>query len=598
MALDARSFGIGRRAPALLWACAAAALAIYAFGFADGYVLRVLTLTGAYAIMAMGYQFVFGHLGALSLAQGTFFGVGAYAAALLGLRAGTPYLFNVAAAVLVAVVLAALIAVPVRRLRSHYFALATLGIAEVVLIGARNWQALTGGGDGLAGVPGMALFGIAVPRGWGEFAVVWAVAGLLALLAWRLQRGLPARIRTLAREDPIAAAAAGIDSGRLRFDAFLLSAAYGAVAGALAVPVVRVISPEVVEFKVMVACLAITVVGGRTAIAGAFVGALLLYPLPEWFRFLEDHYLIAYGGVLLAAVLLAPEGIAGLAGRLASASPPAPAVSPVAIAAAAAAAARRSGRHDEAALEARDLSKRFGGLTALDGVSLRIEPGEIVGLIGPNGAGKTTLANIVTGQYAADAGRVTLGERRLSGLPAFRIARLGVARTFQTPALAGGLSALDNVAAARGAADRSGGPTARLARAQAEAAAALERAGAGRSGDAPVAAMPHALRRRVELARALALEPRFVVLDEPAAGLSEEEVAALAGTLRGLAESGIGFLVIDHDMGFLMPLAGRLACLHEGRLIATGPAEAVRADPAVIEAYLGPAFRAAGGGAR
>jgi branched-chain amino acid transport system permease protein len=569
-------------------------LGAYAFGLADAYVLRVLTLAGAYAIVVMGYQFVFGHLGALSLAQGTFFGLGAYTTALLGLKTGTPYLFNVAAAVALAVALAALIAVPVRRLKSHYFALATLGIAEVVLIGARNWESLTGGGDGYAQVPGMALFGLAVPRGGGEFAVVWSVAGLLALLAWRLQRGLSARVHAVAREDPIAAAAAGIDTDRLRFNAFLLSAAYGAIAGALAVPVVRVISPEVVEFKVMIACLAMTVVGGRTLIAGAFLGALLLYPMPEWFRFLEDNYLIAYGGVLLAAVLLAPEGIAGLAERFVPKQVPAAPVPATVLRAEAAVGAAPARPRDGAALQADGIAKRFGGLTALDDVSLRIAPGEIVGLIGPNGAGKTTLANIITGQYTADAGRVSLGGRALTGLAPFRIARAGVARTFQTPALAGALSALDNVAVACTLAiGTGGGPEVRLAQARAAAVASLARAGATEQALQPVAALPHALRRRVELARALALEPHFVILDEPAAGLSEAEAAALAATLRALAGAGTGFLVIDHDMDFLLPLADRLACLHEGRLIAAGAAEAMRADPAVIAAYLGPDFDAA-----
>jgi branched-chain amino acid transport system permease protein len=571
------------------WIFGALALAVYAFGFADSYVLRVLTLTGCYAILVMGYQFVFGHLGALSLAQGTFFGVGAYTAALLGLKAGTPYLLNVAAAIVVAVALAALIAVPVRRLKSHYFALATLGIAEVVLIGARNWEALTGGGDGLAGVPGMALFGLDVPRGWGEFAVVWGAAGLLALLAWRLRRGLPMRVHALAREDPIAAAAAGIDTDRLRFNAFLLSAAYGAVAGALAVPVVRVISPEVVEFKVMIACLAMAVVGGRTAIAGAFIGALLLYPLPEWFRFLEDHYLIAYGAVLLAAVILAPDGLAGLPGRL---LPTSPARRPVPEPRDDISLAPASASAD---LTIESVSKRFGGLTALADVSLRVAPGEIVGLIGPNGAGKTTLANIVTGQYAADAGQVSLGRLALSGLPAFRIARAGIARTFQTPALAPGLSALDNVATACATPGR-GGPEARLTRAYDRAVAAMDETGVLDHARDDVAALPHAARRRVELARALALRPRFIILDEPAAGLTAEEIDGLAATLRRLVGSGIGFLIIDHDMGFLMPLAGRLACLHEGRLIAEGPSDAVSNDPAVIEAYLGPDFHVTGAG--
>ncbi|WP_448206855.1 branched-chain amino acid ABC transporter ATP-binding protein/permease [Azospirillum sp. sgz302134] len=544
----------------------------YAVLYASPYGLRVLTVAGVYALAAIGFQLVFGLGGALSLAHGAFFGLGAYATGILGSQWGWGFAATFPVSLLVPLLLALLVGLPVLRLESHYFALATLGVGQVVHLLAVNSPGLTGGANGLPGVPGIVLFGWAVPRGLPLAAVVWGCVTLGGWLAWSLARGRWGRALTLVRDDPLAAGTLGLDVGRLRLGAFALSAVYAGAAGALAVHTQRVVSPEVLEFPVMVSILTIAVVGGRGRVAGAILGAVLLIHLPEWFRFLERSYLIVYGVALLTTVVLAPHGLTGLLDRLfrLPARPIPKAVAPVE-------AVRASGP----VLRVEGLGKSFGGVRAVDGVSLTLESGSITGLIGPNGSGKTTLINLLTGLERPDQGRVLLAGRDLAGKRPDRIARAGVARTFQAVSLPEGATVLEAVAAARLERDRS------VAEAEAHALWALERVGAAGLAVRPCADLPAALRRRVELARALARQPAVLLLDEPAAGLTDAEKAELAGHLRAIAATGTALLVVEHDMGFLLPLAGHVLGLDQGRTLYDGPAAGVRSDPAVIAAYLG-----------
>ncbi|MGR0186350.1 branched-chain amino acid ABC transporter ATP-binding protein/permease [Azospirillum aestuarii] len=549
-----------------------AVLMAYALLYASPYGLRVLTVAGVYALAAIGFQIVFGLGGALSLAHGAFFGLGAYATGILGSQWGWGFAATFPVSLLVPLLLALLVGLPVLRLESHYFALATLGIAQVVHLLAVNSPALTGGANGLPGVPGIMLFGWAAPRGLPLAAVVWGFVALGGLLAWRLARGRWGRALTLVRDDPLAAGTLGLDVGGLRLAAFALSAVYAGAAGALAVHTQRVVSPEVLEFPVMVSVLTIAVVGGRGRVAGAILGAVLLLHLPEWFRFLERSYLIVYGVALLATIVLAPHGLTGLLDRLFPARP-APLPNP--------AAPPETAIPTGPLLRVEGLTKGFGGVRAVDGVSLTLEAGTITGLIGPNGSGKTTLVNLISGLEMPDGGRVLMGGTDLAGQRPDRIARAGIARTFQAVSLPEGASALAAVAAARLERDGS------IAQAEAHALWALERLSAADLAAKPCAGLPAALRRRVELARALARQPAVLLLDEPAAGLTDGEKAELAGHLRAIAATGTAILVVEHDMGFLLPLAGHVLCLDQGRPLYAGPPEGVRSDPAVVAAYLG-----------
>ncbi len=573
-------------------ALGAAALLAWPFVFSSAYDHRVFALAGIYALLVIGYQFIFGHAGALALTQGAFFGLGAYVAAVLGVRYGWTLELTAIPAMLLAVAVAAIVALPVLRLESHYFALATLGVSQVVWLVALNWETLTGGANGLAGVPGLAIAGISAARGLPMAALVWSFVIIGGALAWQATRGLYGQSLRLLRVDDIAASSCGIDGARLRFVAFLLSAAYGGFAGALYAHALRVVSTETLEFHVMVACLAMAVIGGRARVAGAVLGAVLLVHLPEWLRGLDRYYLIAYGVLLLMMIVLAPEGLIGLAERvwarlrpLRSGTTPAPI--PLKF--------RAPEQRSAPALAVVDVSKRFGGVEALAGVSLELRVGEILGLIGPNGSGKTTLLNVVSGLEPPDGGRIAIGGGEATGQTPFRMARSGLARSFQTPRLVDDVSALDNVATAR-AWRLSGGLLSALsprraaqasARAAGEAFGLLETLGIARHAHQACGALPIAVRRRVEIARGLALEPFLLLLDEPAAGLAPEERDDLARRLVALARAGQALLIVEHDMSFLLPIADRVACLEEGRLIAIGAPETVAKDPAVVAAYLG-----------
>ncbi len=556
---------------------AAATLILWSVAISDPYSLRLLTTAGVFAIAVLGYQFIFGYAGALSLAQGTFFGLGAYTTGIIGSQLGWGFEITFPLSLATPVLLATLIAVPVLRLESHYFALATLGIGQVVLLVAINWQSVTGGANGIPGVPGINFFALAVPRGWPLLIFVWGLAILAAAATWQVMRGLTGHALALTRSDPLAALAIGIDIRQLRFKAFLFSALFGGAAGALHVHTNRVISPDALEFHIMVSILAMTIVGGRTRIAGAFVGAILLSHIAEWFRFLEHYYLLAYGILLLLMVVAAPWGLVGTAERLRERylperAPAAPRPSPV----------RPAVKPDDG-LQIHGLKKHFGGIRALDGVDLEVRPGEILGLFGPNGCGKTTLINIVTGLETADEGEVCWAGEEMRGLTPDAFARAGISRTFQTTRLLEELTALDNVAVGRWEGGK--GPAIEVARGQAM--SLLNELGATEHAMQPVRNLSQGVQRRVEIARALATIPRLILLDEPAAGLNTGERDKLAATIRQLAQGGVTLVVVDHDLAFLSGISDRMVCLDHGNVVAAGSVAEIQQHPAVKSVFLG-----------
>ena len=567
----------------LVLPAAAVLVAVYGLFAASPYDTRILTIAGIYALLVLGYQFIFGHAGALSLAQGTFFGLGAFVTGILATRFGAQFELTFPLSILLPAALAALVAAAVLRLESHYLALATLALSQSVMLLAVNWESVTGGANGLAGIPGVSVFAWELPRGTALLVFVWIWVAIGALLAHRIVAGAYGLAFRTIRLSPMAAAAIGLDANALRFTAFVLSAAYAGAAGALYAHTLTVISPEVLGFGIMIICLTMTVIGGRWSVAGAICAALLLTHLPEWFRGLREYYLAANGAVLLLAVIFAPAGfLAFLPTRSTSTSDQRPP------------SGGAQAHRPPTQLRISNLSKSFGGVRALHQVDLTLNTGTITGLIGANGSGKTTLVNVLTGHHQPDAGEATLGGTTITRQSGFRTARAGVARTFQTPDLPSGVTVRDAIAIAIDPAAiglwqdlLAIDPATSLHTRHHRAEALLQQFDLAELADTPCDALPHGPRRLVEVARAAAGKPDFLILDEPTAGLTVDETAAFGMILTRLAAAGHGILLIDHDPDFVAGVSSTLVCLDNGIVIATGTPKDVIQDPAVRRAYFG-----------
>ena len=387
---------------------------------------RVVILIGIYALLGLGYQLIFGQLGALNLAQGALFGVGAYTVALAAPVLGG---FALLIAIVAAATPAAIVAVLTLRLQSHYFALATLALASLVNLFAIHAEGLTGGANGLAG------FTASLPRGGPLLALVWACLIAAVLLYASLFTGVLGNRARLLRQAPLVAASLGIDAGRWRLVMFVLGGGLAGLAGAFSAALSGVVSSEATGFSLMVLCLSLVVLGGTRHPMGAVLGAALAVCLPELLRDLQGGWLLGYAVATLAVILWAPEGLAGLYDRLRGVENtllPMPALT-----------APLPTSTGPRQLVVRDVCKRFGGVEALRGVSLAVVRGEIVGLIGPNGSGKTTLLNVISGLDHADGGTIVLDGKRLERLAAHVVARSGLARTFQASMLEGDTKATD-----------------------------------------------------------------------------------------------------------------------------------------------------------
>jgi branched-chain amino acid transport system permease protein len=451
---------------------------------------RLMTLVGLYALMGVGYQWVFGQLGALNLAQGALFGVGAYAVALTAPTLG-PLAF--VAAPLAAGLAAAVAAVPVLRLRSHYFALATLALASLVNLVALHAESITGGANGLVS------FGSSLPRGTTLLVGVWLCLIAAVLAQASFFTGRRGETAWLIREAPLVADSLGIDARRWRFTMFVAGGALAGLAGGGAAAVSGVVSPETTGFPVMLLCLTSVVLGGARHPMGAVLGAAIAVCLPELFRDLSGAWLLAYAVATLAIVLFAPQGIAGLI------DPAPPCLLPQMP-------DRLMPSTNGRRLVLQDVSKSFGGVEALCGVSFAMQRGEIVGLIGPNGSGKTTVLNVISGLERADHGTIELDGRSLERLPAHVIARAGILRTFQTPLPGEG--------------------------------------------------------RLAGIARAVSNGATFLLFDEPLAGANAAEQAKLVGLLGDLRTAGYGVLIVDHDTDLLSRMCDRMIALDRGRVVA------------------------------
>jgi branched-chain amino acid transport system permease protein len=403
---------------------------------------------------------------------------------------------------------------------------------------------------------------------------VSAFVGLFIACCYQQSRN--GRFAVATREDELAAPALGIGLFSARYGAWVVSMVLVGLGGSMLVLSLGSVNPKQFTLDRSILILAMLVLGGMRTITGAVTGTALVTAGNELFRQLGDKWKIErfpdlfLGGVLLAVMLLRPGGLLGdidLLGRLRTRWRPAPR------------AATPPPR--ERTLVAEDIVVDFGGFRALDEAGVRVRPGEVVGLIGPNGAGKTTMFNVVTGLVHETSGAVRLGDQDLSADAPYQIARAGLARTFQNLRVFKNLSVRENVELTSLVAwrHRGGGPSVDEL---------LDSAGLTHVADRPAGTLDYGNQRRLELVRAAALAPEFLLLDEPTSGMSDAESLAMVDRVRATAASlGCGVLVIDHDLGFITRISDHMVVLAEGRVLAEGTPAQVRADPAVAAAYLG-----------
>jgi ABC-type branched-subunit amino acid transport system ATPase component/ABC-type branched-subunit amino acid transport system permease subunit len=581
-----------RRAPGI----AAVLLLLIAPLMLPDFYVTLLDYVGLSSIVALGLVLLTGVGGQTSFGQAALVGIGAYTTAVLTTAYGISPWLSLPAALALTSLIALFIGFVTLRLSGHYLPLATVawGIAFFYLFGNLD---LLGKYSGIAEIPPLTLFAVNLGEGHRFYYLIWAAA-LLALVAARnlLDSRSGRAIRALKGRTTMAESF-GVDTARLKTVIFVYAAALAALSGWLYAHFLRFVSPQPFGVNASIDYLFMAVIGGSAQVWGAVVGAGLLTFLKEWLKDLlprvtaqsGNFEIIVFGLIVIVMLHQAREGLLPYFARLA------PTDSKRRLPAAAGAlAARTQARHGEPLLELCDVSKRFGALAAVKNVSFEMRAGEILGLIGPNGAGKSTVFNVVTGVLPLDAGSISFRGERIERLPGRKIARRGIARTFQHVNILPAVSALENAAIGAHLRGRASVLAASLrlergedARLLAEAKRRLDDVGLCNQAFDAAGTLPLAGQRMLEVARALCADPLLLLLDEPAAGLRHLEKKALADLVRALRSTGVSVLLVEHDMEFVMGLVDRLIVMNFGEKLAEGSPREIQKNPAVVEAYLG-----------
>ncbi|HSC23305.1 MAG TPA: branched-chain amino acid ABC transporter ATP-binding protein/permease [Casimicrobiaceae bacterium] len=581
-----------RATGALYAAIAAFALAAgVASYFANGYQQYVIAMVAITAIVGVGLNVLLGLAGQLSLGHVGFYAIGAYACAILTTRYEWSFWVVLPLAGVAAGAAGALLAIPALRVRGPYLAMVTIAFGFVIEQSAAEMKGLTGGWNGIMNIPRPTFAGLAMDE-FGIGVLALALLAALLLLFARLRGSTFGLAMRATRDAEVASQSIGLDLVTIRAIAFVVSASLAGIAGAIFAILSNFVSPESFPFFQSITFLLVVLVGGAGTVLGPVAGAVVVVLLPEVLSFLAEYRLLFFGALLLVVLWLVPEGIVGaLARRLREPDTQTPEPDERRVAVFLASDASGGSHATREGLAVDGLAIAFGGTQAVKDVSFTARPMHVTSIIGPNGAGKTTLLNLIGGFYRADRGRVALDGVALPRGPTYRIARAGVARTFQTTQLFARMSVLDNVLIALRRGDLGGVREAVGRGADADsvtlARALLAFAGYRGSVRRFAGELPHVDRRLVEIARALATRPRVLLLDEPAAGLSEGDTERVGALLRRIAKIGVAVVIIEHDMNLVMGISDHIVALDAGRRLVAGTPADVRANAEVRAAYLG-----------
>jgi branched-chain amino acid transport system permease protein len=567
--------------------------------------LHVVNVTLLLAILGVSLNLLLGYAGLVSMAHGAFFGVGAYAAALVARDLALPFPFTVLVAIVVTTAVAAAVTFPALRVYGEYLVLLTLAFQMVIYGLMLSWTDLTAGRTGIAGIPRPSVLGTPLTTPAQFLPLIALVTALAFAVAWRIGESPFGRVLKALRDDERATVAVGKSVLHYKVAIFAISGAFAGLGGGLFAHYQAFINPFSFTLDRSIFVVALVVLGGTANLLGTFVGAVLFVGLPEVLRFLQARQDIVdavrnliFGALLVLFMRFRPEGLVpehSRLGRHRRPAPPAREVSGEALIA-----HGRARGDGPTALVAQGLGKHFGGIRAAEDLSLTLPRGKVTALVGPNGAGKTTVFNLLTGFLPPETGTVRLGGREVTGLAPWRAVRSGLARSFQDVRLFERMTVLDNVLVA--IPDQPGerlGPLffapGRVAHAEREnrqrALRYLAFVGLASRAFDVAGALSFGEQKLVALARLLATEADVLLLDEPASGVDPQWVARILELIRQCAQAGLTVCLVEHNLEAVTAVADHAYFMEAGRIIAEGRPEALMADTRLAEIYFGKARR-------